>query len=144
MATIILTDRYGGNPPAWIRSCHECEAMGCSPEPCEALPIGSNYAGRDDMRHVDGARTENCPRPAEHDQPDFDGWHFLRCADCSGTGRVPWYVSVARIPRWIVKGLRFFDQMARPRYRAPHMTQAQHVWLVFKCAFLYDLMRLAR
>lgn len=133
---IQFTDRYGGNPPAWIRSCHECEAMGCSPEPCEA------YEPPQDGIRV--AACSPCPRPAEHREPDFDGWHFLRCTACNGTGRVPWYVSVARIPRWIVKGLRFFNQMGRPRYRPSHMTQAQHLWLVFKCAFVHDLMRLRR
>jgi hypothetical protein len=124
MTTIEFTDRYGGNPPAWIRSCHECEAMGGYFETCN----------------------ENlwCQRPSDHNNLTFDGWHVLRCSACNGTGRVPWYVSVARIPRWIVKGLRFFDQMARPRYRASHMTQGQHIWLVFKCAFVYDLMRLRR
>lgn len=123
---IELTDRYGGNPPAWLRSCLVCEAMGFSPEPCRA------HGG------------PSCPRPEEHRRADFDGWHFLRCSACGGTGRVSWRASVARVPRWILEGLRFFDQMARPRYRAPHMTQAEHIWLVFKCAFVYDLMRLVR
>jgi len=133
--TIVFTDRYGGNPPSWFRSCFECEAMGCSPEPCPRDAVG----GGTGITPVDP-----CPRPAEHVAADFDGWHFLRCQDCAGTGRVPWYVSLARIPRWIVNGLTFFDQMARPRYRASRMTTAQHIWLVFKCAFVYDVLRLFR
>lgn len=28
---IEFTDRYGGNPPSWLRACLECEAMGCYP-----------------------------------------------------------------------------------------------------------------
>ena len=125
MQQITFTDRYDGRPPAWIRSCHAgCQALGVIPEPCPS--------------------SWTCPWPAEHAGADFDGWHFLRCDACQGTGRVPWYVSVARIPRWILKGLRFFDDMARPRYRAPHMTQWEHIWLVFKCAFVYELMRLKR
>jgi hypothetical protein len=127
MEGIEFTDRYDGNPPAWLTSCHECEAMGCSPEPCPAT-----------------AGLWGCPRPGEHREPGFDGWHFMLCASCRGTARVPWYVAVARIPRWIWKGLRFFDHMARPRYRAPHMTQGQHLLLVFNCAFTYELAKISR
>ena len=29
---IEFTDRYGGNPPSWLRGCHDdCEAMGYVP-----------------------------------------------------------------------------------------------------------------
>lgn len=140
MTGIIFTDRYGGNPPSWLRGCHgECEAMGFYPEPCDA------YTPTGDGCHVKPHNPPRpCPKPNEHAQADFDGWHFLRCPDCQGTGRVPWYVSIARLPCWLAKGARFFDLMARPRYRATHMTTVEHLWLVFKCAFVYDLVRAFR
>jgi hypothetical protein len=138
---IIFTDRYGGNPPAWLRSCLECEAMGWSPEPCDAEPQPIRQSGH---ARVTIAEPVPCPRPAEHRQPDWDGWHFMRCTACSGTGRVSWLVSIARIPRWLAKGVRLFRLMSDRRYQPSHFTYWQHVWLVFKCAFVYDLMRLRR
>lgn len=132
--TIEFTDRYGGKPPAWLRSCLECEAMGWAPEQCPRKPGGGSGP----------APVDPCPRPDEHLQADFDGWHFLRCHECDGTGRVPWYVSLARVPRWLAKGVRFSWQMSSRQYQPPHWTYRQHIWLVFKCAFVYDLMRLVR
>jgi hypothetical protein len=144
---IEFTDRYGGNPPSGLRGCFECEAMGWSPEPCYADPQPTGYTD-DGIRAIptDAALgvTEPCPRPTEHQQPDWDGWHFLRCAECWGTGRVPWYVSIARIPRWLAKGAAFFWRMSDRRYQPSHFTYRQHISLVFKCAFIYDLLRLRR
>lgn len=141
---IIFTDRYGGNPPAWLRSCLECEAMGCSPEPCYADPQPTGYTDDGTRATTIEQQTQPCPRPAEHHQADWDGWHFLRCRECAGTGRVPWYVSVARIPRWIGKGVAFCWQMSDRRYQPVHMSRAANLWLVFKCAFVYDVLRLFR
>ncbi|HEY5988712.1 MAG TPA: hypothetical protein VIV12_20375 [Streptosporangiaceae bacterium] len=131
---IIFTDRYGGNPPSWLRSCLECMAMGCSPEPCPRENGGGQGS----------APVDPCPRPDEHLKPDFDGWHFLRCTDCNGSGRVSWRVTLARIPRWLVKGLAFCWQMSDQQYQPSHMSRAANLWLIFKCAFVYDLMRLWR
>lgn len=135
---IEFTDRYGGNPPSWLRGCHgECEAVGFYPEPCSAYepPEGGAFSV---------TATAPCPRPSEHLRTDFDGWHFLRCPDCEGTGRVPWHVSLARIPQWLNKGASFFWMMSGRQYQPPHFTYWQHIWLVFKCAFVYDLMRAFR
>jgi|SRR6266536_1441392 len=120
---IQFTDRYGGRLPNWFTACFACEAMGCIPELCPGDP---------------------CPSPDEHVQPDFDGWHFLRCQACNRTGRVSWIVAVSRIPRWFVQGVRFFWMMSSPAYKPLDWTYGQHLWLVFKCAFVYDLLRLFR
>lgn len=133
---IEFTDRYGGTPPSWLQGCHgECEATGWYPEPCARTERdGGSGPGPVDP----------CQKPDDHLAADFDGWHFLRCGECKGTGRVVWYVSLARIPAWIAKAGRFFWTMSDRRYQPAHFTYAEHIWLVFKCAFVYDLMRLRR
>jgi hypothetical protein len=120
---IEVTDRYGGNPPAWFTACLECEGMGVSPELCAA---------------------SSCPSPAEHDDPTFDGWHFVRCDACNGTARVSRLTAISRIPRWLVKSTQFFVRMAHPKYKPSDWSYRQHVWLVFRCAFVFDVLRLFR
>ncbi len=132
---IQFTDRYGGNPPSWLRSCGECEAMGYSPEPCDQPKMSPES-------DAIGAHSP-CPRPAEHRQPDFDGWHFLRCLACDGTGRISWLGTLGKLPRWLVQGWAFFWQ-AQQYGRPPHLSWLANEWLIFKCAFVYDLMRLRR
>jgi hypothetical protein len=130
--TIEFTDRYGGKPPAWLTSCHECEAMGFSPEPCPRENGGGSGPAPVDL----------CPRPDEHMQADFDGWHFLRCTACAGSARVSRIAAISRIPRWTKKSFTFFWTMSDRKYQPAHFTYWQHVWLVFKCAFIYEIKRL--
>lgn len=99
MSTIEFTDRYGGRVPSWLRGCHgKCEAMGCVPihadrreEPWRALWLA-----------------------AEAKAPSDDGYHFVTCPECNGTGRVPWYVSIARVPRWLWGGVRSWRSFPDP------------------------------
>lgn len=39
-----------------------------------------------------------------------DGWHFIKCRECHGSGRVSWLRAIARVPRWLVKGARFIPE----------------------------------
>jgi hypothetical protein len=77
--SIEFTDRYGGRKVSWLRNCHCCEAMGYSPQPAEM------FASTDEWL----------------DAP------FVVCPTCHGTARVSWFATVARVPRWLVKGARF-------------------------------------
>ena len=107
---IEFTDRYGGNPPSWLRGCFgECEATGIYPEPKTrgkdgTIPIGTE-------------------------------WEFITCKRCNGSGRCSWFETVARIPKWIVRGIRF-------TIHGPSMGKID-TWkdkaIRFKCAFLSDL-----
>lgn len=116
---IEFTDRYGGNPPSWLRGCFTCEAMGCYPE-----PPNSAY-GPDSVMNINA---------------DIDEWKFVPCPDCNGTGRVSWLVSILRIPRWIWKGICFVREAGLNwEMKAPWMNKWQHLILCFKCAFLVDL-----
>ena len=143
-----FTDRYGGRAPSWLRGCHaDCEAMGYVP-----IFIASGVETKEAFD--DGLSHESEPNPAyikawqvAHAQPHetlCDGWHFVKCPDCDGTGRVPWFVSVARVPRWLWKGVRFYGWAMNPDVSPPDWTW----WMRFKnatnAAFLADLRRLRR
>lgn len=106
---IEFTDRYGGNPPSWLRGCHgPCEAMGYYPDMKEGVPI--------------------------------DDVEFVACPDCHGTGRVNWLATVARIPRWLWRGVRIvWEFNTNPDLKAPWMTPFGYVALTLKIAFLADL-----
>ncbi len=41
---IEITDRYGGNPPVWLTSCHgQCEALGYYPTQDDSQPGGWRF-----------------------------------------------------------------------------------------------------
>ena len=143
--TIEFTDRYGGRAPSWLRGCHDdCEAMGWvpvfvavrEPLPDEATPSESES----DPRWL-ALWNEAHAKP--HDEP-CDGWHFVRCTGCDGSGHVSWFVTVARIPRWIVKGLRFYSTAMQPQISPPEWTWRMRFNNYLNAAFLSDLRRLRR
>lgn len=108
---IEFTDRYGGCPPSGLRGCYECEAMGCYPD----MPSG----------------------PIDLDQFDIDAVQFVRCEVCGGSGRCSWFQTTKRVPRWIVKSMRFTFVEA-PKFD-PRSPRRQTMLLGFKCSFLADL-----
>lgn len=69
---IVFTDRYGGNYPDTNTMCKgDCEGFGW-------VPVQKNdedklYA----QKWLD----------AENIKPASDGWHFVICNDCNGTGK---------------------------------------------------------
>jgi hypothetical protein len=80
---------------------------------------------------------------AEASEPTDDGYHFVTCPDCHGTGRVSWLRAILRVPGWIYKGLLFFCKTASRRDMAPaEWSYRRHVWVCLKCAFWYDLKNL--
>lgn len=88
---IEFVDRYGGHTPSSLRGCRgQCEAMGY-------VPINRGE-GREPWASL--------WREAEAKSPTDAGWHFVRCPECNGTGRVSAIRSVLRIPLWALKSLR--------------------------------------
>lgn len=137
--SIEFTDRYGGNAPLWLRGCFECEAMGCSPEKLHEpdKPGASGVAGVDlppfDREGLE-AYQAYLQRGGER---QADGWYFLPCEGCGGSGRVSRLRTLLRIPRWLWKGLRF--TFVHAPAASSHMPYWSAVWLGFKCAYLVDL-----
>ncbi len=122
---IEFTDRYGGNPPSWLRGCFDCEAMGC-------MPVDSKISPEWVKSYL-----SNHP---ECEGPDELGYIFAICPYCNGAGRVSWLATVQRIPRWIWKGITFPGEVGLNwEMKAPWMTKMEHFVMCLKCAFLVDL-----
>lgn len=127
MEGIEFTDRYGGNLPSMITGCRRCEAMGCFPTtdqgvwPADAPPPGT---------------------PEPDGTPD-DGWRFVRCNGCGGTGRVPLRVGLRRVPSLWAGGARFVWD-TRTFGVPPGRRRLAWFWVRVKIAFFYDWFLLSR
>lgn len=114
MPAVAFTSRYGPHTPSALRICRgPCEGMGCHPQEVAGVPPTAS---------VD------------------DRWEFVRCAACGGSGRVPWWRSVLRVPRWFLRAVRFFWQEG---VRQVHGNGGWSYWrwmgTVARIAFLADL-----
>lgn len=124
---IIFTDRYGGHPPSALRGCFgDCEAMGVYPYKVDTT---LNLSGKFVMAYPDGINREF--------KIDADGYAWVMCPSCMGTGRISWWHTICRIPSWWMKGARFICDAWK--IKADHFTWPTHAWLLVKCAWLYDL-----
>lgn len=83
MMEIEATDRYGGNYPDPATVCEgPCEGMGMYPA------YSAKYdtrTGSDVCRPVE-QEDDTAAIEASDQTPGDDGWLFLTCADCGGTG----------------------------------------------------------
>ena len=69
---IIVTDRYGDNPPDPATVCGgTCEGMGC-------VPIHEDETDE---------KWKVLWDEAEKESHADDGWHFVKCPECNGTGK---------------------------------------------------------
>lgn len=153
---VTFDDRYGGKIISWLRAClRGCEATGRVPHKPTWAVRGPHGRWRPDPRALAAAYGPIAAgEPAtkadmDHDQkwielekihPAGDGTHFVECYFCNGTGRCSWIRTIARIPRWIVKGVRFWRQNAdRAEVFGPNTTRRERWVYVFKVAFLADL-----
>jgi hypothetical protein len=77
---------------------------------------------------------------AERVKASEDGWHFVKCPSCHGSGRVSWWVTLARIPKWIWRGVGICWEF-RPSapMHCPEWSWSKRAWIAFKVAFLADL-----
>ncbi|BBB13614.1 hypothetical protein [Sphingopyxis sp. FD7] len=77
MTDLQFTDRYsalGMAPPDPATMCNgQCEGTGVYP------------IHKDDDSLTEAERAAWAA--AEEAAPDDDGWHFIKCADCNGTGK---------------------------------------------------------
>jgi hypothetical protein len=109
-----FVDRYTGDPrgrPTEFNACRECEAMGCYPT-----------------------------QTAQFDEePDEDGWWWVHCQACDGTGRVPLWRGLLRVPRWLWKGIPFIWNTRRFNPPPEGVSMAANMWMAFKCAYMVDM-----
>ena len=71
--TRVWNDRYGGKYPDPETVCKgPCDGMGCFPV----------YKNATKPAHI------VLWEKAEYKKSSKDGWHFVKCPDCSGTGKI--------------------------------------------------------
>lgn len=146
---IEFTDRYGGRSPSWLRACHgQCEAMGVYPVHVDAhakLGEMSEEEFRKSLVSPVGDLTRY--ERAEVDRLVIahgiaeDGWYFIRCQECRGTGRVSWLTTLARVPLWIPRAVSHVWQF-RPgsAYWTGHpFGWWRRAWVALKAGALCDL-----
>lgn len=81
-----------------------------------------------------------CEAMGCHPSGTGDNDPFVTCEACQGTARVPMWRALARVPRWVVKGLRFVWDVRKFNYPPPEgVSMLANMWMAFKCAFLVDL-----
>lgn len=110
-------DRYSatGRPyPKKLTVCGgQCEGMGCYPvwghEPLpsyyEKYPHMVTFVRpMDEMSEYESSEVERI-RAEEGDEED--GTYFVKCPDCKGTGKIPLWRGLRRIPREIGRSLSF-------------------------------------
>lgn len=137
-----FTSRYGSRPPSRLRTCHgHCEGLGCYPVYHEA---SATKTPPDGCRPTDSRLTAYQDRQVQRaileGRPQADGWYFIRCAACGGSGRVSWFVTLTRVPQWLYRGARCCWEF-RPSsgVHLPEWGWWYRCWIAFKIAFLCDL-----
>jgi hypothetical protein len=101
-----FTDRYGGHAPPWLRGCKgHCEAMGCYPLQVQARPGAAMVSGLTGNR----LEAEEARREGRLIEVDEDGWAWVRCGVCNGTGVQSRWEAARTIPRLLrntARGMR--------------------------------------
>ena len=98
-------------PHSWLRGCHgHCQGTGQYPvslAPYWQHPeSGERFPNRP---HSEYRRAEwNKAHMLAH---TCNGWHYVRCEDCRGFGRVSLFRAICRIPRWLARGYRQISDM---------------------------------
>ena len=122
-----FTDRYGGHLPSALRVCGgSCEGLGWYP-----------------VQEPETAYEEQAVRASiAANGLASDGWYFIRCDQCRGSGCVSWARSLVRVPWWIWRGLTFLRFAMQAGINPPEWS----TWKCFKvalwCCYGADLQRL--
>lgn len=128
MLDVEFTDRYdalGIKPPKQLTACYgSCEGTGVVPvyRECEATATAScTLAGETDPKLI--TRWEQ----AEAADPTDDGWHFVRCPSCEGSGQAKGMLTpLRRLLPQAIRNARFAWQhlSSRQTWRmdVPHPT----------------------
>lgn len=148
MATAVeFTDRYGGRAPSWLRGCHDdCEAMGWVPIAIyDYLPTAEAWEARlSDPQFTVQEREAWESIHLQAGEHKCDGWHFIKCPSCHGSGRVSWLRTIVRSPRWLLKGARFYHFAMQPEVSPPSWSWFRRFRCYFYAAFGADIKSLLR
>lgn len=88
---MIITDRYGGHYPDPRTACNECDAMGVFPLFDERGMTAFHRCRYDAVMPIDalteGKRALWERAHADAGDHNCDGWHFVACPSCGGSGK---------------------------------------------------------
>lgn len=146
---IAFTSRYGGNEPSWLQAClGHCEAMGVIPVYVRQREPAAEWNAflPDEEDPVLRAAWERLHHGIDQYDPphDCDGWHFVECPSCGGTGRVGWATTIRRIPRWLWRGVKFYGFAMGPSISPEGWSWRRRFRNYVYAAYGADLARLRR
>jgi hypothetical protein len=99
-----------------------------SPPTASAMAIGS------DPRLPRGRSTSTCAARATR-MGGCDGWHFVQCPDCGGSGEIAWWRALRYLPGKAWRTLFFvWDHGVRSYSRPPWMTWREQMVMVLRIA----------
>ena len=84
-----------------------------------------------------------------HGDCEATGWipaepEWYSCPACRGTGRVSWWVTLARVPRWLGRGVPQVRELSRAGISPPDWSLAKRVRTAIWCCYGADLQSLFR
>jgi hypothetical protein len=114
MNDIQFTDRYealGITPPSLLTVCRgQCEGVGVAPVFIDT-PAAAERRGPNGIRSADETDPELVAlwHEAEAASPAEDGWHFVTCPECKGSGkRQGRFPKLRNLPNLLRSRWRFF------------------------------------
>ena len=101
-----FVDRYGPKgPPSLLVGCRgPCEAMGIVPVYGD---VSESRSGRAVIEPERDSILRKLWSEAEAKEPSEDGWHFVTCPDCGGTGRSRGWKRVTAVGFWLGRKIHF-------------------------------------
>lgn len=136
---IEFDDRYGGRKPPWNYCRGGCEAMGVVPVSLgRGYGDGEAYVEAEEGRLLDLALAQH-ERGEGHEDGRCDGWHFVRCPDCGGTGEISKVRALRYLPGKAWRTLRFvWDHGVLAYSRPPWWSRRQQLVAVLRIAVGLD------
>lgn len=125
-------DRYGGYRPPWNYCRGQCEAMGVVAVQLRFAADGMAMAIGEDPRLLARAVGQHL-RGEGHEDGHCDGWHFVECPDCDGTGEISKLRALRYQPRKVRGALRFvWDHGVLGYSRPPWMSRREQLVMTLR------------
>jgi hypothetical protein len=141
-----FTDRYGGRKPPWHYCRGGCEAMGAVPVKLPTTRFVVDTEAEDGLGEVHAVAEDDhrllALALAAHERGDghepdgtCDGWHFIMCPDCGGSGEISKLRALRYLPGKFWRTLGFvWSHGVRGYSRPPWWTRRQQLVAVLRVA----------
>lgn len=130
-----FTDRYGGYRPPWNYCRGGCDAMGVIPVKLTRDSASGLVMASASDRRLPMLAFDQHKRGEGHEDGRCDGWHFVQCPDCGGSGEIAWWRALRYLPGKAWRTLFFvWDHGVRSYSRPPWMTWREQMVTVLRIA----------